>query len=226
MNLKLKKIQINKPPVKIIAGIKAITIYKGITPEILPLEYKQVEYLESTGMQYIITPFVYDFGVGISDQDKYDVSIKCSSSDNYSICGAIYGGERAFNLTGDNNIYKFYAYSNGSSVATNIPVELTPHVWEYQDYSLYCDGVLLGEAGKRSPGGGGRAIYLFARNSGNSPNDIGGTVRIYSFSAKRNGNMLCNMVPCYRKNDGKPGMYDMATGAFYTNSGTGEFLIP
>lgn len=226
MNLKLKKIQINKPPVKIIAGIKTITIYKGITPEILPLEYKQVEYLESTGTQYIITPFVYDFGVGISDQDKYDVSIKCSSSDNYSICGVRWNDDRAFNLTGDNDVYKFYAYSNSSSITTNIPVELTPHVWEYQDYSLYCDGILLGEAGRRSPGGGLRSIYLFARNYSDSPNDIGGTVRIYSFSAKRNGNMLCNMVPCYRKNDGKPGMYDMATGAFYTNSGTGEFLIP
>ena len=209
--------------------ITSVYIPEGVT-EIqsvsgsLPAEYQQVEYLESSGTQYIITNFVYDFGAGAAWQDKYDVSIKCSSSDNYSICGAIYGGERAFNLTGDNNIYKFYAYSNGSSVATNIPVELTPHVWEYQDYSLYCDGALLGEAGKRSPGGGGRAIYLFAMNSGNSPVEMGGTKRIYSFSAKRNGNMLCNMVPCYRKNDGKPGMYDTVTGEFYTNSGTGEFL--
>lgn len=191
---------------------------------ILPKEYQPVEYLESSGTQYIITPFAYDFGAGAESQDKYDVFIKCSSNGNYSICGARWNEDRAFNLTGDDDVYKFYAYSNSSSITTNIPVELTPHVWEYRDYSLYCDGILLGEAGRRSPGGGLRSIYLFARNYSNSPNDIGGTVRIYSFSAKRNDAPICDMYPCIRKSDNKPGMYDLITEQFYTNSGTGEFI--
>ena len=191
---------------------------------ILPKEYQQVEYLESSGNQYIITPFAYDFGAGAESQDKYDVFIKCSSDDNYSICGARWNDDRAFNLTGDNDVYKFYAYSNSSSITTNISVELIPHTWEYRDYTLYCDGVLLGEAGRQSPGGGLRSIYLFARNYGNSPNDIGGTVRIYSFSAKRNNTLICDMYPCIRKSDNKPGMYDLITKQFYTNSGNGEFI--
>lgn len=30
-------------------------------------------------------------------------------------------------------------------------------------------------------------------------------------------------VPCYRKSDNKPGMYDLVTDSFFTNRGTGEF---
>ena len=46
------------------------------------------------------------------------------------------------------------------------------------------------------------------------------------FSAKfaKSGVVLFNGVPCVRKSDGKPGLYDIVNGVFYTNSGTGEFL--
>lgn len=191
---------------------------------ILPKEYKQIDYLESSGSQYIITNFVYDFGVGISDQPKYDISITCSCDSNKSSCGAYWGGERAFNLLGLNGVYHFYAYSNNSSIATNIPIGDTSHVWEYHDYSLYCDGVLLGTAGKQSPGGGLRAVYLFSMNNSNAPAEMGGIKRIYHFSAKSNDNAICDMYPCIRKSDNKPGMYDLITEQFFTNSGTGEFI--
>lgn len=32
------------------------------------------------------------------------------------------------------------------------------------------------------------------------------------------------LIPCYRKSDSKPGMYDIVSGYFYTNLGTGDFL--
>lgn len=34
-----------------------------------------------------------------------------------------------------------------------------------------------------------------------------------------------NFIPCYRKSDMKPGMYDTVTGTFYTNQGSGEFIL-
>ena len=37
-------------------------------------------------------------------------------------------------------------------------------------------------------------------------------------------NLIREYIPCYRKSDGKIGMYDMASGQFFTNAGTGEFL--
>ena len=32
-------------------------------------------------------------------------------------------------------------------------------------------------------------------------------------------------IPCYRKSDSEPGMYDLVSKMFFTNAGTGEFLV-
>jgi hypothetical protein len=34
-----------------------------------------------------------------------------------------------------------------------------------------------------------------------------------------------HLIPCYRKADNVAGMYDLFSGEFYTNAGTGEFII-
>lgn len=49
--------------------------------------------------------------------------------------------------------------------------------------------------------------------------------RIFSFQYARNGQTICDLVPCYRKADSKPGMYDLVTKQFFINQGTGEFLV-
>lgn len=49
-----------------------------------------------------------------------------------------------------------------------------------------------------------------------------------TFSSKiwQNGTLIRNLVPCVRKSDSKPGMYDTVTKTFYTNAGTDEFIVP
>lgn len=46
--------------------------------------------------------------------------------------------------------------------------------------------------------------------------------RIYDFSVKANGTIVAKYVPCYRKSDNKPGMYDLVSGTFFVNQDTGE----
>ncbi len=36
---------------------------------------------------------------------------------------------------------------------------------------------------------------------------------------------LCDLIPCYRKSDNEPGMYDLLGNAFYTNTGSGAFEV-
>ena len=42
----------------------------------------------------------------------------------------------------------------------------------------------------------------------------------------QNGAVVANFVPCVRKSDSKPGMYDTVSKTFYTNAGNGEFIVP
>lgn len=200
----------------------------------LPDDYQEVEYLESSGTQYIDTGWRYDIGDTSQNQTNYNIQCKCSCSDNYSV----FGNKDCFNLTGASGFMKFrgYTYYSGDVVRTDVPIGNTPVKWQYNNEVLYADGVQKGELSRGHGSGGGQPIYLFCRYSGywgEEVEDMGGTVRIYNFSVSENPagspdrvTPIVDLWPCVRKSDGKPGMYDLITETFYTNQGTGEFIIP
>lgn len=51
-------------------------------------------------------------------------------------------------------------------------------------------------------------------------------IRVYIFKMYDGNRLTGNFIPCVRKADSKPGMYDTVSKTFYTNAGTGEFIIP
>ena len=61
--------------------------------------------------------------------------------------------------------------------------------------------------------------YLFKANGANSV----GPMKIYRFKLYDSEDLIRNFIPCYRRSDNKPGLYDLVTSEFYTNQGTGEF---
>lgn len=48
---------------------------------------------------------------------------------------------------------------------------------------------------------------------------------IYEAIIWDNGQKIGHLIPCYRKADHEAGMYDIVNGVFYTNQGTGEFIV-
>ena len=50
-------------------------------------------------------------------------------------------------------------------------------------------------------------------------------MKLYQFVAESNGIPIANFIPCYRKSDFKPGMYDLISKTFFINAGSGEFVI-
>lgn len=48
-------------------------------------------------------------------------------------------------------------------------------------------------------------------------------MRMYSFSVKENDVLLLNLIPALRKSDGVPGMWDTVRKQFFENAGTGVF---
>ena len=55
-------------------------------------------------------------------------------------------------------------------------------------------------------------------------NSTGFKGKIYEFKLYDNDILVRNFIPCYRKIDNVPGMYDVVNGVFYTNAGTDEFI--
>ena len=65
-------------------------------------------------------------------------------------------------------------------------------------------------------------MYLFAQNYNGSPR-FGSTRIISAFKYyDKNGDLVCDLIPCYRKSDSVRGMYDLVRKIFLTNVGTGE----
>lgn len=47
--------------------------------------------------------------------------------------------------------------------------------------------------------------------------------KIYSVLLDKDGTIVANLVPCYRKSDGEIGLFDLVSEQFFVNNGTGEF---
>ena len=47
----------------------------------------------------------------------------------------------------------------------------------------------------------------------------------YYFKFWRGGKLIGDFIPCYRKSDSEPGMYDFVTNTFFTNAGTGTIGV-
>lgn len=68
----------------------------------------------------------------------------------------------------------------------------------------------------------GKPSYLFLSNGNTQYHSS----FCYEYAAFReDGVFMREYIPCYRKDDRKPGMYDLVTREFYTNVGTGEFEL-
>lgn len=183
----------------------------------LPSEYQEVEYIESTGTQYIDT--------GYKANNNSSVEIEVSDMvviDRYvAIFGAREGGLNQFWCFFTQNTHIINAgYNNQTSTGvlinnyTKINLDKNKFFvndelkfeFEKQDFSCNYN------------------LYLFCVNNLGSVQYLNNSVRIYSCKIYDNNNLVRDFVPCYRKSDNVIGMYDLANNIFYTNSGTGDFL--
>lgn len=202
-------------------------IYKGnklMFSNILPKEYQEVEYIESTGTQYIDT--------GINEKNiKYEIDFE-KIGNNGHIFSRWRMGYSFYNilaLSYDELVYGIYngsfMYSNLSNFSritvtastfngnNSITVKEGNDIVYENNWNTFAYHVYLN-------------YYLFAENDYNTTSNyfIG---RIYSFKMYNSNNnvLMQHLIPCYRKADCVAGMYDLVSGEFFTNQGTGEFII-
>ena len=180
----------------------------------LPAGYTQVEYLKSTGTQYINVGFkpnqdtrivldvnsplvsgpVWLFGARTAADSK-TYNFLCQSSkyrsdynDNSSTSLTINPSGR-FEIDKDKNITKI----NGSTAST------IPYGAFQCEYSL----------------------YLFSNNNAGATG-AGASISIYSCKIYDNGTLVRDLIPA-RNSSGTLGLYDTVDGTFYTNQGSGAF---
>ena len=185
---------------------------------IIPNEYQEVEYIESSGTQYIDTGVLVNNSIRTTFDFQYN-SLNSGYNRIFgttSVSGSQYG-VRGSTSTG--------GYFHGETISLNMDTDVLLET--NKRYSLdfnynnkfYINNVDCGTCSTSYVGSGTQNISLFRQTQ----NNTGSSIKLYSCKLYDNNVLIRNFIPCYRKSDNVIGLYDKVNNVFYTNSGTGTF---
>lgn len=200
-------------------------------PPIPPKPYDaEIEYLESTGTQYI------DTGVYLQSSDTVSMRADAPFAINEALWSARNLGEypwvtfTLFRLGGTDQTIGRFDYGKYTKESTDINTEFDFSEWsgvhEYKAVAnkLYIDDILYatGKADQFTTGGPVRLLASEStRNFGDIVNFFHG--KVYGFRGIRNGTTVMDLIPVRVGSVGY--LYDKVSGQLFGNAGTGEFVI-
>lgn len=186
---------------------------------IIPYTYQQVEYLQSNGSQYVDT--------GIKHSDYYntlktviDAQYTSNSVGSNVLSGAKYSS----------NFHIVASYNEGSFVANNGTSNLNLGTFDMLRHTFVMD-IPNGKAKKddttvsfNTKPSIPNNILMLAFDDGS---EIKGkaSAKIFSFKMYSGETLIRDFIPCYRKSDSVSGFWDLVSKTFFTNSGSGEFIV-
>ncbi len=184
--------------------------------------YVFVEYIQSTGQEWI------DTGIIANGNTKVDIDFQLTE-----ISPSFVFGSRA--SSGD-KMYTFNISSNGNFItgydATNSEVDVADtkrHIAMKNHRTLYFDGNFKLQVSKSdftTPAN----LEIFATYNNGTKGYLPSKIKLYScdiYDGVTEGirTQLRSFKPCYRKADRVAGLYDLISGEFFENQGTGNFLL-
>ena len=197
----------------------------------LPEGYTEVEYIASSGTQYIdtgvvpksTTRLVCDFRFmdipTVSGQPK-----RCGWGSSSKAESFLFG----FNAVDGNAHYQFTASvsSNWEEPSTGIDADTQRHVFDIAKGSQKFDGTefatvnTLGNTADST-----QTMYLFAGHvEWGTTISYYSSLEIYSCKIYDGAALVRDFVPAVNDSNGEAGLYDCVTGTFFTNQGTGAFI--
>lgn len=176
--------------------------------------FQKVEYLESTGTQYI------DTGI------KCLQTMSCEIENNFKelvgtqLFGAYSPPKRTHYGIVNNEVY-MPTVQNSVTKEHTFRIDTGYHRYFLSSTVYKYDDEIIASGGFEFTNS--LNFYLFARNNNESVTNY---CKSKTTMAKfwNNNTLVRNFIPCYRKSDNKPGLYDLVENKFYTNQGTGEFI--
>ena len=194
----------------------------------LPEEYTRLDYIQSTGNQYINT------GIRGNATDKFEL-----------IMDVAYTFQKTGDNTWDKNIHQIMGFNghrgcgvgpagnmwwDHSLISTSIKQNHYKHVewWgQANNCYTYADGESQSRTDAAMSATSGSNLNLFGTHYTSSDSNIGywSYCKMYSSRILVNGSIVRNFIPCLHPN-GTPGLYDSITHTFYANNGSGKFIGP
>lgn len=180
----------------------------------LPSGYTKLEYIESSGTQYI------DTGVSNFPAQSTRVILDVdwlSGTGDYFGCAQSQRNwyVEAFQST------KIYSGFLDESRSANIATVIGRYTVDKNGASTNVNGVKIDHAGANTSIS--KSIYLLANNESSGVSGIADAARIYSCKISSSSGLIRQFVPC-KNSSGEVGLYDEVNDVFYGNAGTGVFI--
>ena len=197
----------------------------------LPDGYTRLQYIESSGTQYI------DTELKLTQDNTVEVEYNYHTASNIATSGRMFGARytssprNAFALgsqTGrvESSTTVFSSLGNTNVVATNNIVIGEWDTYKVSSDGFYIDDVLQGTfpvATFETP----FTVKLFAfeqaSSSSGTPTVGGGVGRCRRFKVYQGDTLVMDLIPAKNPTN-DIGMYDLVSGQFFTNQGTGDFV--
>lgn len=178
----------------------------------LPSGYTKLQWIESSGTQYVDTRFTPDQDTGI----EVDFQLNALNANNF-IAGARYSTSSQ-NYTILMNTENAWRYGYNTTVGSAGSADLNRHTIKTEKNKLYLDNTLAYTATYANFTANGTA-FIFAINA---PTISYGKLRLYACKLYDNGTLVRDYVPA-KTVEGEVGLYDRVNDEFYRNAGTGSF---
>lgn len=183
----------------------------------LPDSYVPVNYIESSGTQYI------DTGMKATQNTSVELQISNFQYANTKVFGSRSSAtSNNFSIisTATSIVCDFYNYNN-NRLQVSTPIE------EPITISMNNQKLKLNDEEKvvttyntfTTPSN----AYIFGGSGSFASGYTNATMRLYSCKIWDNGTLVRNYIPCFRKSDYVVGLYDLVNGVFYINAGSGVF---
>ena len=184
----------------------------------IPSDLVELEYIESTGTQYIDT--------GFKPNQDTRISITVDFPPSGTAWLWLYGGRTASNqnsfgfLRADGNAYRF-DYANSTNKLTTKPVG--KFILDSNKNKCYINGELAFTATYTTFASPVNMYIFNNNNNGSLGNSVGASAKLYSCKIYDNGTLIRDFIPVKRISDNVYGLWDKINEVLYDNAGTGTF---
>lgn len=192
---------------------------EGGSESSLPSGYTQLEYIESSGAQYI------DTGVAASDTVGIQLDVEIATF----VSGNVFAGSRGsgdtrfwFGANGNESAPTMhYGWNTTNTAAISLAGRNQINFNYLNDRKVSVSGVTAGNI-TTVLGNNTRTIFVFCGNNNGTPAHYY-PIKVYGMKITNGSNLIRSFVPA-KNSSGTIGLYDTVNSKFYTNAGTGEFI--
>ena len=190
-------------------------IFQFVPGPKLPSGYTELEYIQSSGTQYIDTGFKPNQDTRVVakfDMIQTDTAWRKlwgSGSGSYNLDFALWND-------GTTKLQSYYGTKTNNAVpitGMSLNVDANKNIWEYSGETITFDKDNFTCA---------YSMYIFNVNKDDNPQYLPGMMKLYLFKIYDNDVLVRDFIPC-KNPSGVIGLYDSVNSVFYANAGTGSF---